>query len=112
MRAADLRWHALSLPAVEEVETWGLSTFRVRRKIFAMLSADGLAASIKATPDVQAALTSARPDIYSVAAYVGRYGWVSVVVRTADHGEVCDLLTEAWRRTAPKRVVTEFDAGT
>ncbi|MCP2260073.1 hypothetical protein LX15_003784 [Streptoalloteichus tenebrarius] len=110
MDRAAFRRHALSLPDAEEVETWGTPTFRVHGKIFAMAGTDLSTASVKTGLDEQAALTSARPDVYSVAPYVGRFGWVAVDVRAADPGELRDLLTEAWRRTAPRRLVAAFDA--
>jgi hypothetical protein len=40
---------------------------------------------------------------------VGSKGWIGVVVSKADRGEVQDLITEAWRLTAPKRMVAMFD---
>jgi hypothetical protein len=40
---------------------------------------------------------------------VGPSGWVGVHVRTADRDEIGELLVEAWRLTAPKRLVRTFD---
>jgi len=37
--------------------------------------------------------------------------WVQVKLAAADRAEVCELLTEAWRRRAPKRVVADFESG-
>ena len=110
MKPAQLRRAALALPEAEERETWGEATFRVRDKIFAMMSADGRGASVKATREQQSELVAAAPDVFSVAAYVGRYGWVAVDVAAADAGEVSELLEDAWRRTAPKAVVKALDA--
>jgi hypothetical protein len=109
MTGDDLRALLLSLPETEERETWGHPTFRVRDKMFAAMSPDGRSASMKATLDVQAELVAAEPAIYSVAAYVGRYGWVELVVEGADPAELRDLAVQAWRRTAPKRLVAAYD---
>jgi hypothetical protein len=100
----------LALPEAEELETWGVATFRVRGKIFAMFGSDGLHVSVKATPEQQAELTAVDPQVYGVAAYVGRFGWVSVDVARADAGELAELLEDAWRRTAPRGMVRAFDA--
>ena len=108
--AEELRRTALSLPEAQERETWGHPTFRVRDKLFAALSDDGLLASVKATRQEQAALIAADPDTFGVPAYVGRHGWVSVQLATADPEELRELLAEAWRQTAPKRLVAAFDA--
>jgi hypothetical protein len=111
MRAATFRSRALSLPDAVELETWGEATFRVRNKIFAMLGGDGKRASIKATRDEQQALIEEDPGAYFYPEYVGVHGWIGVVVSKADRAQVEELLTEAWRMTAPKRLVAAFDAG-
>ena len=109
MRPAQLRKAALALPGAEEKETWGEATFRVRDKIFAMMSADGQGASVKATLEQQAELVASSPEVFSVATYVGRYGWVAIDVAAADAGEVAELLEDAWRRTAPRAAVKAYD---
>jgi hypothetical protein len=106
---AQLRKAALALPGAEERETWGEATFRVRDKMFALMASDGTRASVKATLEQQAELLAAAPEVYSVASYVGRYGWVAIEVAAADAGEVAELLEDAWRRTAPKAAVRAYD---
>ena len=111
MNAAQLRKIALALPEAEERETWETATFRVRDKIFAMCSEHERHVWIKSTLDEQIALTSMEPEAYFVPPYVGSKGWIGAVVAKADRGEVEDLLTEAWRMTAPKRLVANADEG-
>ena len=108
--ADELRQAALSLPEAEERETWGHPTFRVRDKMFATLADDGGQATVKATRQEQEALVAADPETFGVPAYVGRHGWVSILLATADPAEVRELLVEAWRQTAPKRLVAAYDA--
>jgi hypothetical protein len=108
--AAEFRRVALSLPEAEERETWGHPTFRVRDKMFATLSDDGRQASAKATKQEQQALVAADPDTFGLPAYVGRHGWVSIQLATVDPEELGELLAEAWRQTAPKRLVAAYDA--
>lgn len=105
----DLRAFVLSLPEVSELETWGHPTFRVRGKIFATLSVDGAVSGVKCTLAEQQALVQERPDVFAVPAYVGRHGWVSVRTARLDPGEMCELLLEGWRMTAPKRLVKAYD---
>ena len=109
MRASDVRRLARALPEAEERETWGEATFRVRGRIFAMLSPDGAHASVKAAPEEQAALVGSDPETFAVAAYTGRFGWVRVTIARVDPAEMRELLEEAWRRTAPRRLVATFD---
>jgi hypothetical protein len=99
-----------SLPEAVERETWGHPTFRVRDKMFAAMSPDGDQASVKATLSEQAALLARDPATFSIPDYVGRHGWVGVRLAGADPDELRELLVEAWRRTAPKRLVASYDA--
>ena len=112
-----LRALALALPEAHEVEAWGEPTFRVRNKIFAMYAAAGNhhgggqhAVWCKATPSDQDLIVRADPDRYFVPPYVGPRGWVGAVLDArTDWGAVADLLTEAWRLTAPKRLLPRLD---
>jgi hypothetical protein len=49
--------------------------------------------------------------VYSSAAYVGRFGWVQVELAKVDADELRELVVDAWRRTAPKKLVKQYDAG-
>lgn len=105
----ELRKIALGLPEAEERETWGSATFRVRNKMFVVLSADGASASVKATRDEQKALLAEDPETFSYPAYVGQHGWVGVDVERIGTDHLRELVTEAWRLTAPKRLAKAFD---
>ena len=83
---------------------------RVRGKIFVIVGEDGTNASIQAGKEDQAALIREDPQTFRVASHVGRYGWVDVSLDGVDPDELSELVTEAWRMTAPKRVVAAFDA--
>jgi hypothetical protein len=111
MRVATLRAFALTLPEAQERETWETATFRVRDKIFMMFSEHERHAWIKATFDEQQALVTMDPVGFFVPPYVGPKGWIGVVISKADADEVRELVTEAWRLTAPKRLVAGFDEG-
>jgi hypothetical protein len=110
IRKETLRKIALALPEAEERETWGTPTFRVRNKIFAMFSEGGREVWMKSTHDEQRALVAMEPDTYFVPPYVGPSGWVGVVLSAAtDRDEIRELMTEAWRLTAPKRLAASFE---
>jgi len=110
--AQVLEW-VLALPGGEEVMVaeWGHPTLRVAGKMFASGSPDGPTLSVKASREDQAELIAGEPDTYSVAPYVGRFGWVQVQLSTVDPDELRGILVEAWRRTAPKKMVKSYDAG-
>jgi len=110
LTADQFRQTALSLPEAEERETWGHPTFRVRDRMFATLADDGRSATVKATRQDQEALVAGDPRTFTVPAYVGRHGRVGITLATADRAEARELLVEAWRLTAPRRLVAAYDA--
>ena len=102
----DVRAICLALPEVEEEVTWGSDiTFRVNRKIFAIGGEGAAAVSIKATPEVQADLLALDAETFSKSAYTGRFGWTTVRLDRVAAPHLRELLTAAWRSTAPKRLV-------
>jgi hypothetical protein len=104
----QVRRLCLALPEVEERETWGDVTFRVRNKIFVIGSPEGDGVSVKASLDDQAGLIEMAPETFSAAAYTGRYGWVRVQLRGLSPQLAERLIANAWRRTAPKRLVAKL----
>jgi hypothetical protein len=105
----DFRELALSLPEAIEKETWGHPTFRVRNKMFASAASDLSTATVKSTLDEQRALTQMDPETFSVPAYVGKHGWIGIALDRVDPDELRELTIEAWRMTAPKRLVKAWD---
>ncbi len=100
---------ALAFPEAVEKETWGHPTFRVREKMFMGMATDGTTATVKATREAQAALVGSEPETFSIPAYVGQHGWVAIDLARVDDEELAELIEDAWRATAPKRVVKAFD---
>ena len=111
MTGDDLRRMALALPETTEKVTWEVDiTFRVRDKIFAIMGEQGGSASIKASLQAQQALVASDPETFGVSAYTGRFGWTTVNLERVEADELQELVEEAWRRTAPKKLVAAFDA--
>ena len=107
---ADVRRIALALPEAEEILTWETDlTFRVRGKIFAIGGEGADRVSIKAGLETQAELIDLDPQTFASSAYVGRFGWVTVDLGRVDPGLLANLLREAWRRTAPKRLAATLE---
>lgn len=109
--AAQWRKLALSLPETEEKSHFGQPDFRVRNKIFAGLSPDGKRGTLKLGLDAQAIVLESKPEAFSPAAGAwGRKGWTHVVLARVALAELKELVSEAWRLTAPKRLVIAHDA--
>lgn len=105
-RLDRLRRIALALPETAEVEAWEEHpTFRVRNKIFVITGYTADSMTVKATAEDQEALVATHPRI-TVAAYVGRYGWVSVDLKSKglDWALVEDLVLDSYRLIAPKKL--------
>ena len=104
---------ALSLPEAHEVQAWGEPTFRVKNKIFAMYAHANThhgsgrnAVWCKAAPVNQRLMVDAAPERFFVPPYVGPSGWIGVWLDgDIDWAELQDLLRDAWRMTAPKKLV-------
>jgi hypothetical protein len=109
LRFQEFRLFCLSLPEAEERETWGEPTFRVGDRIFAMGSLDGKHVSLKASLDDQSGLVEMDPKTFAPSAYTGRYGWVRVRLAGVGSGLARQLVTNAWKRTAPRRLVSDYE---
>jgi hypothetical protein len=109
LKFEQFRRLCLSLPETEERETWGEATFRVRDRIFAMGSSEGDFVSVKASLDDQAGLVEMDPKTFAPSAYTGRYGWVRVRLAGVGKDLARRLVTSAWKRTAPRRLVADHE---
>jgi hypothetical protein len=95
------------------VEAWGEPTFRVKNKLFAMYAkannhhGDGRNGIwCKAAPINQRLMVEAAPAKFFVPPYVGPHGWIGVYLDgDVDWDELGDLLWDAWRMTAPKKLL-------
>lgn len=110
-----LREMCLRFPEVVEAGGVGNPTFKVRGKIFAMRhSLHEIArwsAWFKLPRGMQELLVGSKPEQFFVPPYVGRHGWVGAYLDVEqDWDELADLAEEAYRFTAPKRLVAQLDA--
>lgn len=114
---ARLRKLCLALPESHEVEAWGSPTFRVRNKLFAMYAdasdhhgGGRYGVWVKATRVSQDLMVRTAPGRFFVPPYVGPSGWVGVWLDgDVDWDELSDLLRDAYRMTAPKRMAVALE---
>ncbi len=100
---------ALSLPEATEQDHHGFPSFRVRGKIFAT-QPDASFLHVMAEDDEIRAAVAEDPGAFEEVWWGKRLSAVRVHLALADAGEVEELLIDAWRRKAPKTLVTAFDA--
>jgi hypothetical protein len=111
-----LRTICLGLPQSTEVEAWGAPTFRVG-KLFAMYAPPSSHHSggrpsvwIYSVSVEQDFVIRSRPDKYFKPAYVGAYGWIGAWLdQNPPWNEIEELVRDAWRRRAPKKVLALLD---
>lgn len=91
-------------------------TLAVRKKTFGYFlddhHGDGrVGVAFKAAPGEQDALVTSDPTRFYVPAYLGAKGWAGVRldVGAVDWAEIRELLTEAYRLQAPRRLVAQLD---
>jgi hypothetical protein len=110
----QLRALCMALPEVTEKLSHGEPTWFVR-KSFVMFADhhhdDRLAFWCAAPPGAQEELVAADPGRFFRPPYVGGRGWLGVYldVPDVDWTEIEEIVTDAYRQVAPKRLVSRLD---
>ena len=112
-----LRKICLSLPETTERPSHGEPTWFVRgKKTFVSYADhhhnDRLAFVCAAPPGAQQAMIAADPERFFVPPYVGGRGWLGVHLdldEPVDWNEVTELVEDAYRTVAPKKLVQLLD---
>lgn len=107
----EVRRVALALPGVEEGTSYGTAAFRVKGKFMARLREDGETLAVKCGFEERDLRMQADPEVFFTTDHYHGYPTVLVRLPAADAADLRDVLEEAWRRQAPKRLVTDFDRG-
>jgi hypothetical protein len=113
VRLDTARRFALSLPETTEEPHFDMSSFRVRGKIFCTVPPDGKRLHVCVGADEVRALVDEDPAAFEAIVWGKREvsDWIRVHLAAAERAQVCELLEDAWRSKAPKRVLAAFDAG-
>jgi hypothetical protein len=98
---------ALALPETTEEAHHDMSSFRVRGKIFATVPDDAHLRVMVDEVEIRAAV-AANPDVCQELYWGKRLAAVEVDLKRAKTLVVKDLLTDAWIRKAPKKLVEEL----
>lgn len=105
-----VRGLALALPEVEEVASGGRPVFRVKGKWIARLNKDRESLLIKIDYLKRDILTNAEPDTFYVTDFYRCYPMIFVRLSRVRIEVLRDLLEQAWRLEAPRRLLQAYDA--
>jgi hypothetical protein len=100
------------LPEVEEGIWFRTPCLRVRKKSFCRMREDGETLVIRVVDlEDKEALLRGDPDVFYTTPHYDGYAYVLVRLPVADPRQLGELVEDAWRLMAPKRLVAAYDAG-
>ena len=105
----EVRQFARTLAGIEEGTSYGTPAFRVRGRFLGRLHDDGERLVLKIDVAEREALLQMQPSTFTVTPHYEPYPPVLIRLETVDPLELRELITEAWRQEAPKRLVADFD---
>ena len=101
----EARQLALALPGVEEGTSYGTPAFRVGGKLLARFHQDGESLVLKVELAAREVLIGAKPDTFYVTDHYSCYPLMLIRMANIERDELQGLIEEAWRQTAPKRLL-------
>ena len=100
----------LRFPGVETGTSYRTPALRVKGKGMCRLRTDpdALVVRVVDLPDREALLQN-NPEVFFTTPHYDGYPYVLVRLEAVDPEELAELLEDAWRIRAPKRLVAEYD---
>jgi hypothetical protein len=110
VKLSEVRRFELSLPEATEEPHFEKSSFRVGGKIFATVAEGSRHLNMFVDEHEVRASVAEDPCAFAELWWGKKLSGVSVTLAKANARRVQELLEEAWRRRAPKRLLAAFDA--
>lgn len=104
----DARDIALGLPEVTEQDHHGMASFRLRGSVLATVP-DDRTLRVMLDEDAIRAAVAENDGVCTPVMWGSRLSAVGVDLVAADPALVQELLTDAWRRRAPRALLASFD---
>jgi hypothetical protein len=107
----DVRRVALSLPEVTEKPWFNTPGYRVKDKSFLRIRSEaegGLVVFVADLAEKEMLLASDPGKFFTTPHYDG-YAYILVRLARVDPAQLLELLEDAWRISAPKRLVAAYD---
>ena len=105
-----LRSFALSLPESAESPHFDSASLRVRGKIFVTVPPEAEHARVFVDDDETAAAVARFPEAYEVLMWGKKQWGVKARLSCSPTDDLFELVEEAWRRKAPKRIAAAYDS--
>ncbi|MEA2685826.1 MAG: hypothetical protein QOE93_1021 [Actinomycetota bacterium] len=111
MDVEEVRRFALSLPEATEEPHFESASFRIRGRIFATLPPDGEHLHVFVDQDEARAVAAGEGPAFEELWWGEKLAGARVHLPSIETPDLLvELIEDAWRRKAPKRVVAAFDA--
>jgi len=101
---------ALSLPETVERPSYGTPGFRVKDRLFARIREPGVLLVRVSDDGEKDFLLRAEPRKFFTTPHYDGHSSVLVRLDAVDREELAELLADAWRARAPKRLADSLDA--
>jgi hypothetical protein len=100
-----------TLPEVEEGTWFRTPCLRVRKKSFCRMKEDGETLVVRVVDlEDKDALLRSDPEVFFTTPHYDGYAYVLVRLGRVDLAQLVELIEDAWRLCAPKRVLAAYDA--
>jgi hypothetical protein len=100
-----------TLPEVEEGTWFRTPCLRVRKKSFCRMKEDGETLVVRVVDlEDKDALLRSDPEVFFTTPHYDGYAYVLVRLERVDLAQLVELIEDAWRLSAPKRVLAAYDA--
>jgi len=106
---AEARRLALSLPEATEQPHFDMASFRVRGKIFVTVPPEGTSLHVFVDPLEVEGYVAQDPAAFEPLHWGERLSGLRVNLAATPSGVLAEVIEEAWRRKAPRRLVAAFD---
>ena len=101
----------LGYPGVEVATSYGTPALRVRGKGMCRLRTDPDALVLRVLDMAdRESLLQAAPDVFFTTPHYDGYPYVLVRLESVGRDQLTELIEDAWRIRAPKRLAAEYDA--
>lgn len=101
---------ARHLPGIEEGTSYGTPALKVSGKLFVRLKEDAETIVLRTDAFERTYLLRSDPQVFFITEHYRDYPWVLVNLTKVAGAQLAELLEGAWRRVAPKRLVSAYEA--